>query len=510
MSANANLYSVLASGFPTDRSRVAIQTEQQSYSWADIDAISAAIANLLQSYGVPQGARIAVQVHKSPLALMLYLASLRAGLVYLPLNTAYQQDELAYFLADASPAIVVCDSAALDWCVPLAQKHGAQHVLSLAADGSGSLMDAATKHSQVFTTVASEGTDLAAILYTSGTTGRSKGAMLTHANLAANALTLKEYWDWSSADVLLHMLPIFHIHGLFVACHGALLAGARMLWLPKLDVDAALRYLPQCTIMMGVPTYYVRLLADARFNQQICAHMRLFISGSAPLLPETFAQFQARSGHTILERYGMSETGMLASNPYRAEQGARIAATVGPALPGVQIRVVDDNDQALAVAQPGHVQVRGPNVFAGYWQMPEKTRAEFTADGWFRTGDVGVFGGPDIPDDYLSIVGRSKDMIISGGYNVYPKEIELLLDTMPGVLESAVIGMPDEDFGEAVIAVIVPQEGIQPDLEALRQGLKDKLANYKVPKRCYLVEELPRNTMGKVQKNILRNNYTRA
>jgi malonyl-CoA/methylmalonyl-CoA synthetase len=507
LEANANLYALLASGFPADREAVAIETPARNYSWKDIEQTSARLAGFLASLGAERGARIAVQVSKSPEAAMLYLAALRTGLVYLPLNTAYRSAEVEYFLTDAEPDIVICDSANLEWVSELARKAGVGHVHTLDANGEGSLMTAAAAHDAVFQTVRSKPDDVAAILYTSGTTGRSKGAMLSHGNLSSNALTLKDFWGWRADDVLLHMLPIFHVHGLFVAFHGALLAGARMIWLPRLDIDRALHYLPRCTVMMGVPTYYVRLLADARFTREVCRGMRLFISGSAPLLEETFRQFQERSGLRILERYGMSETGMIASNPYDPALGERIAGTVGPALPGETVRVVDDDDQPVAVGETGNVQVRGPNVFAGYWRMPEKTRQEFTADGWFRTGDLGKLGGPGIPDHYLSIVGRAKDLIISGGYNVYPKEIELVLDAMPGVEESAVIGVPHADFGEAVVAVVVSQAGQTLDTDGMLASLKTSLANFKVPKRIHVVDALPRNTMGKVQKNVLRQQY---
>lgn len=507
MERNANLYAVLATGFPEDHQAVVIETPTRTYSWADIDQVSARIAGLLTSLGVVPGSRVAVQVHKSPEALMLYLATVRAGYAYLPLNTAYHAAEVDYFLTDAEPSVVVCDSANLEWITELAHKAGTSHVYTLDASGTGSLMDAASECKETFQTVQSRPDDLAAILYTSGTTGRSKGAMLSHSNLSSNALTLKAYWGWRADDVLLHMLPIFHVHGLFVASHGALLAGAKMIWLPRLDIEQALHYLPRCTVMMGVPTYYVRLLADPRFTPEICRTMRLFISGSAPLLEETFRQFQQRSGHTILERYGMSETGMIASNPYDSALDARMAGTVGPALPGETVRIVDDEDSPVAVGVTGHVQVRGPNVFAGYWRMPEKTREEFTADGWFRTGDLGVLGGSDIPDHYLSIVGRSKDLIISGGYNVYPKEIELVIDALPGVEESAVIGVPHADFGETVVAVVVPQAGQTIDIEGMQATLKDCLANFKMPKQIHIIDALPRNTMGKVQKNVLRQQY---
>jgi malonyl-CoA/methylmalonyl-CoA synthetase len=508
---NANLYAVLETGFPRDRSRIAIETPTLRYTWDDIDRASACLANLLASLKLPKDARVAVQVEKSPEALLLYLATLRAGLVYLPLNTAYRESEIDYFLGNAEPSVVVCTSANRPWIQRLAEKSGVPHVYTLDDDRTGTLLDAAGKLPQTFKTVAREAGELAAILYTSGTTGRSKGAMLSHGNLASNARVLHEYWGWRADDVLLHMLPIFHVHGLFVASHGALLAGARMIWLPKLDIEQALRYLPESTMMMGVPTYYVRLLSDPRFNRELCARMRLFISGSAPLLTETFTSFQERTGHTILERYGMSETVMLTSNPYDAVEGQRIGGTVGKPLPGVEVRVVDDAGKALPPGEIGNIQVRGPNVFSGYWRMPEKTREEFTADGWFKTGDVGRWGGEingrAVPVDYVSIVGRSKDLIISGGYNVYPKEIESVIDDMPGVEESAVIGVPHPDFGEAVVAVVVPRNGAQLDPSAIQDELKGRIANFKVPKQVHVAGQLPRNTMGKVQKNVLRETY---
>ena len=508
MEGNANLYAVLASGFPADRSGIAIETPERTYSWNDIEEISGRMASLLRALDLEAGARVAVQVEKSPEALMLYLACLRSGVVYLPLNTAYRSAEVEYFLSDAEPSVVVCDSRNLEWVSTLADKAGTAHVYTLDEDGTGSLPLASASQEPGFTTVQSRPEELAAILYTSGTTGRSKGAMLSHENLASNARVLHDYWGWRSDDVLLHMLPIFHVHGLFVAAQGALLAGAKMIWLPRFNVDQALDYLPRCTVMMGVPTYYVRLLADPRFTRELCRNMRLFVSGSAPLLTETFNAFKERIGFTILERYGMSETVMLTSNPYDAAEGERIGGTVGRPLPGVSVRIVDETDKPLRPGEIGNVQVRGPNVFCGYWRMPEKTREEFTADGWFRTGDVGQMGGADVPDDYLSIVGRSKDLIISGGYNVYPKEIELVIDTLPGVEESAVIGVPHPDFGEAVVAVVVPRQGVSLDTTALSASLKLSLANFKVPKRIHVVDHLPRNTMGKVQKNVLRKQFS--
>ncbi|MFA7667899.1 MAG: malonyl-CoA synthase [Burkholderiaceae bacterium] len=510
MGNNANVYAYLAEGFPEDRSATAIQTPQRSYSWNDIDELSARYAGLLAALNLPAGARVAVQVEKSPEALMLYLGTLRAGLVYLPLNNAYKAAEVEYFLTDAEPSVVVCDPANAGWMQGLADRLGVANLYTLDADGTGTLAVAASSQPDTFETMTVGAADLAAILYTSGTTGRSKGAMLAHGNLVASISTLHDFWQWRSDDVLLHMLPIFHVHGLFVAAHGALRAGAKMIWLPSLDVDQALHHLPQCTVMMGVPTYYVRLLADARFGKAQCERMRLFISGSAPLLMDTFNAFRERTGHTILERYGMSETSMLTSNPCDPALGPRLGGTVGMPLPGGAVRIMNADDQPLPVGETGYVQVRGANVFSGYWRMPEKTREEFTADGWFRTGDMGRFGGEDIPDNYLTIVGRSKDLIISGGYNVYPKEIELAIDEMSGVSESAVIGVPHADFGEAVVAVVVPRAGAQLDAATMISELKNQLAGFKVPKQIHIVDELPRNTMGKVQKNLLRQSWAEA
>ncbi|MBC2769878.1 AMP-binding protein [Pusillimonas minor] len=498
-----NLYSVLRTGFSYDLSRVALETPQRSYSFQDLEAGSARVANYLTSLQLPPGARVAVQVEKSPEALMLYLGTLRAGLVYLPLNTAYRETEVAYFLGDAEPAVVVCSGKNYSWVAQLAQKQHGCRVLTLEEDGSGSLTDAIAGLSSEFETVQCSPDTLAVILYTSGTTGRSKGAMLSHKNMIANAQVLNTYWGWQSDDVLLHMLPIFHVHGLFVAAHGALLAGARTIWLPKFDLEQALHYLPRSTVMMGVPTFYVRLLADARFSRDICRSMRLFISGSAPLLTDTFESFQTRTGHTILERYGMSETVMLTSNPYLAAEGPRLGGTVGKPLPGVSVRVVDDQLLPVAQGDISHIQVRGDNVFSGYWRMPEKTKEEFTPDGWFRTGDMGRWD----EHGYLVIVGRSKDLIISGGFNIYPKEIESIIDDMPGVAESAVVGVPHADFGEAVVAVVVPREGATLDAGQIQAALKAGIANFKVPKKVHVVTELPRNTMGKVQKNVLREQF---
>lgn len=513
---NANLFALFESRFPADRSACCIETHDGLYySWEDLDKATAKLANLLKALNLPEGARVAVQVEKSPEALFLYLATLRAGYVYLPLNTAYQEAEIDYFIGNAEPSIVVCGSKNFPWISKVAFRHHTQHVFTLDEDRSGSLLQRAAVQPDHFDTVARGPDDLAAILYTSGTTGRSKGAMLTHENLSSNALTLHEAWGWRSDDVLLHMLPIFHVHGLFVASHGALLAGAKMIWTPRLDMEQVLRFLPRSTVMMGVPTYYVRLLQEPRFDDDTCRRMRLFVSGSAPLLLETFEGFRERTGFTILERYGMSETVMLVSNPYDAAAGERIGGTVGMPLPGVSVRVVDAQGRVCGAGEIGGVEVRGPNVFKGYWRMPEKTREEFTGDGWFKTGDMGRFGGAiisqagerQVPDDYLSIVGRSKDLIISGGYNVYPKEIESFIDEMPGVVESAVIGVEHPDFGEAVVAVVVGRAGAELDEAAMIGVLKGRIANFKVPKRIHVVQDLPRNTMGKVQKNLLRQQF---
>jgi|UniRef100_UPI004048D3F4 malonyl-CoA/methylmalonyl-CoA synthetase len=509
----ANLYTVLSERFLVNPSRIALKTPDNTWTYQQLHDLVGKMANWLDALALTPGARVAAQVEKTPQALALYLATVRSGFVYLPLNTAYRESEIAYFLDNAKPAVFVCDTNHLVWAQPLSTQSGVAHTLTLDANGQGSLMRDIESFESDYSDANSRDDDLAAILYTSGTTGRSKGAMLTHRNLLSNTQTLNGYWGWHSDDVLLHMLPIFHIHGLFVACHGALYAGAQMVWLPKLDVNAALKYLPDCTIMMGVPTYYVRLLAERAFDRSLTQKMRLFVSGSAPLLIDTFQEFEQRMGQAILERYGMSETGMLTSNPYQTENEQRIGSTVGRPLPGIEVRVVDDNQNTCAPDVVGHIQVKGPNVFLGYWEMPEKTREEFTADGWFKTGDLGRWGGKTaqgqaIPVHYLSIVGRSKDLIISGGFNVYPKEIETIIDDMAGVLESAVIGLPHADFGEAVVAVVVAKPGAGIDTEQLREQLKRALANYKIPKEIHLVEELPRNAMGKVQKNLLREQFS--
>jgi malonyl-CoA/methylmalonyl-CoA synthetase len=497
---NDNAYAAFERSFAINAARTALQIDGgDRCTYSDLNNETARCAAALLSFGLRRGDRVAAQVEKSPQSLFLYLACLRAGLVYLPLNTAYQLAELAYFLSDAEPALIVCapsHEAGVRWQVQ-ASRLGA-HVVTLDANGGGSLSEAVRRAPGAFSTVTTKPDDHAVIIYTSGTTGRSKGAMLTHRNLVSNATVLVDSWGFSRRDVLLHALPIFHVHGLFVANHCAFLSGAKLLWRAKFDAKKTLADLRQSTVMMGVPTYYIRLLAEPGLTPDSCANMRLFISGSAPLSLDTFEEFRARTGHAILERYGMSETGMISSNPLHGE---RRGGTVGFPLRDVSVRVVDRQDQPTPSGQPGAIQVRGDNVFAGYWRKPSKTREEFTADGWFRTGDLGAIDS----DGYLSIVGRAKDLIITGGYNVYPKEVELVIDAMPGVIESAVVGVPHPDFGEAVTAVVVFDRNCGPPSESEVIGhVKTRLANYKVPKRVHFVSNLPRNAMGKVQKNMLR------
>jgi malonyl-CoA/methylmalonyl-CoA synthetase len=504
-----NLFVALRASFPSDLKTVAVQTDEGlQYSWLDLERSTAMVANLLQSLGLPEGSRVAVQVEKSVEALILYLATLRAGYVFLPLNTAYQSAEIEYFIGNAEPAVVVCSGANFAWVSKIAFKAGTQHVFTLNEDRTGSLLDRAALQSDRHTPVQRRADDLAAILYTSGTTGRSKGAMLTHGNMLSNALTLKDYWGWKKGDVLIHALPIFHVHGLFVAIHGALINGSKMIWMAKFDPKRVISHMQQATVFMGVPTLYVRMLAEPSLNKAAVQNMRLFVAGSAPLLIETFTEWQERTGHTILERYGMSETAMLTSNPYAADkryakQSERRGGTVGFPLPGVTLRVRGDDGQDMPVGEIGGIQVKGPNVFKGYWRMPEKTAEEFTSDGFFKTGDVGKVD----ERGYVTIVGRSKDLIISGGYNVYPAEIEGYINDMKGVAESAVVGVPHPDFGEVGVAVVTLKPGASVQPEAVLAELKAKLANFKIPKRCFVVPELPRNTMGKVQKNLLRDQY---
>ena len=495
---NANLYALLRSHFPEEPGQPCIlMPGGRVIHYDELDAASARIAHALVESGCRPGDRVSAQTEKCWQAVALYLACLRAGLVYLPLNTGYQKGELAYFFGDAEPKVIVCAPDAEQATSALRPQ---AKVLTLDTNG-GTLMQHAEGKEETYETVARAPNEAAAILYTSGTTGRSKGAVLSHRNLASNALTLVEQWGFTRGDVLLHALPVYHVHGLFVACHCVMLSSSRMLWLAKFDAREVVDLLPHATVMMGVPTFYTRLLAEPGFDRQACRHMRLFVSGSAPLLAETFAEFEERTGHAILERYGLTETGMNTANPLG---GKRVAGSVGQPLPGISVRVVDEEGRPCPTGVVGAVQVKGPNVFGGYWRMPDRTQEEFTSDGYFRTGDMGQW----LPNGYLKIVGRAKDLIITGGLNVYPKEIEEKIDALPGVAESAVIGVPDPDFGEAVTAVVVTRTGHTLTEPELISALKAEIAGFKVPKRVYFVSQLPRNAMGKVQKKVLRETYS--
>jgi malonyl-CoA/methylmalonyl-CoA synthetase len=498
---NANLFSRLFDGLD-DPDRPAIETiDGQRFSYGDLMACAGQMANVLVSSGVKPGDRVAAQTEKSVPGLVLYLATVRAGAVYLPLNTAYTLNELEYFITDAEPSLVVCDPAKAEGIGAIAAKVGAR-VMTLGADGKGSLTAAAATAKPEFATIARGDDDLAAILYTSGTTGRSKGAMLTHNNLASNSLSLVDYWRFTNKDVLIHALPIYHTHGLFVASNVTLFARASMIFLPKFDPDLIIKLMARATVLMGVPTFYTRLLQSPALTRHSTQHMRLFISGSAPLLADTHREWAARTGHAVLERYGMTETNMNTSNPYDNE---RVPGAVGQALPGVTVRVTDpETGTELARESIGMIEVKGPNVFKGYWRMPEKTKSEFRDDGFFITGDLGKIDARG----YVHILGRGKDLVISGGFNVYPKEIESEIDAMPGVIESAVIGVPHADFGEGVTAVVVCSKDAGVDEAAVLKALDGRLAKFKMPKRVFVVDELPRNAMGKVQKNILRDTYS--
>ena len=501
---NQSLFAEVGKHLPSDLSKPFIRTPLGGgYSYADMLRSTSQFAHALVELGVQPGDRVAVQVDKSPETVMLYLAVLRVGAVYLPLNSGYTGDELRYFLDDAEPSLFVCAPAFEAQSRELAEASGVARVATLGDQVDGSLMDAVRGRPGRFVDVPRASSDLAAILYTSGTTGRSKGAMISHGNLVSNARALVDAWQITGEDWLLHALPIFHIHGLFVACNSLLMAGGSMLFLSKFDAAQMLRLLPQVNLLMGVPTFYTRLLDQPGLTREAVAHMRLFISGSAPLTAETHKAFSERTGMAILERYGMTETGMNTSNPL---DGERIAGTVGFPLPGVELRITDPSQSAptpLPQGEPGMIEVRGPNVFQGYWRMPEKTAEELRADGYFMTGDIGFI------DDkgYVQIVGRNKDMIISGGFNVYPKELEEILDTLPGVVESAVIGVPHPDFGEGVTAVLVATQGQAPSEAQVLAALDGKLARFKQPKRVMVVDALPRNVMGKVQKNVLREQF---
>jgi malonyl-CoA/methylmalonyl-CoA synthetase len=492
-----NLFSLIRQSIPSADAWFLEDAARRRMSYGDMLARSGKIANVLVARGVKPGDRVAVQVEKTPENLLLYLAALRAGAVYLPLNTAYTLTELDYFIGDSGPALVVCNPASHAGVLKIAERHGVAAVETLDAKGEGSLSAAASHAATDFADVARQASDLAAILYTSGTTGRSKGAMLTHRNLASNALVLKDFWRFTANDVLLHALPVYHTHGLFVACNTLMLAGGAMIFLPKFDADQVMALLPRATAMMGVPTFYTRLLKHPGLTREACAHMRLFTSGSAPLLAETHHEFQEKTGHAILERYGMTETNMSTSNPY---DGDRIAGTVGFPLPGVALRIVDEDGREVPQGEIGGIEVRGDNVFSGYWRMPDKTKAEFRADGFFITGDVGRIDARG----YVHIVGRAKDLVITGGFNVYPVEVEAEIDAIPGVMESAVIGCPHPDFGEGVTAIVVCKPDTALTEDDILKTLEARLARFKLPKRVLFTADLPRNSMGKVQKNLLR------
>lgn len=501
MSGMANLlYDALFKPHEDNDGTFLAQRDGAPLSYRAFSAMAAQFAHVLASSGVRPGDRVAAQIKKTPEALALYAACVRAGAVFLPLNTAYMPAEVAYFVGDAEPKLVVCDGEAVEALKPIADRNDAA-LMTLNGDGSGSLKAASLDRQTSFPVAGRSADDLAALLYTSGTTGRSKGAMLTHDNLLSNTVALAECWRFTADDVLLHALPIFHTHGLFVATNITLLCRGSMIFLQAFQIDDMIANLPAATSMMGVPTFYTRLLDDPRFDRDLVAHMRLFVSGSAPLLAETHAAFEQRTGHRILERYGMTETNMNTSNPY---DGDRRAGTVGFPLPGVSLRVCDPETGAgIPDGGIGVLEVKGPNVFKGYWRMPEKTEEEFRDDGFFITGDLGRIDD----DGYVHIVGRAKDLIISGGYNIYPKEVELLLDDLPGVKESAVIGVPHPDFGEGVVGVVVPEAGAGITEGAILESIRESIARFKQPKRIYVLTELPRNAMGKVQKNVLREQY---
>jgi malonyl-CoA/methylmalonyl-CoA synthetase len=496
---SANLFALAAHSAARDPEHDFLTTPAGlRLSYRDMVQGAGRYANALTALGVKRGDRVAVQVEKSPNAVLLYLGCLRAGAVYLPLNTAYTLPELDYFVGDAEPALIVCGPAARGGVAGIARR---ARVETLDGRGEGSLAEVAAGAPAEFADAEVGADDLAAILYTSGTTGRSKGAMLTHGNLASNAEVLAKEWGFTPDDVLLHALPIFHVHGLFVAINTVMTAGAAMIFLPRFDPDEIIRFLPQASVLMGVPTFYTRLLQDPRLDRALASGVRLFVSGSAPLLADTHRQWGERTGHAILERYGMTETGMNTSNPFGGE---RVAGTVGPPLPGVALRIADpETGRELAQGQIGMIEVKGPNVFKGYWRMPEKTAAEFRADGFFITGDLGLID----ERGYVQIVGRGKDLVISGGYNVYPKEIESEIDTLPGVVESAVIGLPHPDLGEGVTAVVVLQKGAGLSEAEVLRALAGRLAGFKRPKRVLFADDLPRNTMGKVQKAALRERW---
>ena len=501
---NQNLYDLFEQNFPILNRPFIEKPDGGILTYGYMKKMTGIFSNALDSLGVTIGDMVIVQTNKSPEVVFLYLACLKTGAIFVPLNTAYTQSELEYFISDSDPKVVICDPKSPIINYQLTEHHPDAHLYTMDINGNGSFTKYAESYPETFVTVPGDGTDIACILYTSGTTGQPKGAMLTHSNLGSNAITLRDAWGFTSDDTLLHVLPIFHAHGLFVAINTVLVNGTGMIFLPKFEVDEVCRLIPKTSVMMGVPTFYTRLLANEKFTRNLSQNMRLFVSGSAPLLAETHREFSQRTGHEILERYGMTETAMNTSNPLK---GIRIPGSVGPALPGIEVRVVNQEEKILGVNETGDIHVRGPNVFNGYWKKPDKTLEEFCEDNFFRTGDLGYL------DDkgYLFIVGRAKDLIISGGYNVYPKEIESCLDEINGIQESAVIGVPHKDFGEAVVAIVTYDKEknliTEQDVIVL---LKKVLASYKVPKAVFFVPDIPRNVMGKVEKTKLRKTYNQT
>ena len=501
-SMTANLYSHFLKTFNRDPERIGLIThDKKAYSYKQIKTISSQMANALKKIGAAPGDRIITQIEKSPYNFFLYLACLQSGIIYAPLNTGYTFDELRYFIGNAKPKLVVYDPAREEIFQQLCKGENEYLIYSMDESGNGSFQDIYGAQNQEFKPAYSNSDDVAVIIYTSGTTGQPKGAMLTHGGLLDNAISLNKAWGIIISDTILHALPLFHVHGLFFACHTALLCGATLIFLPKFDANLVLENLHLATVFMGVPTYYSRLLSEPKFNRESCKNMRLFTSGSAPLLESMFHEFIERTGHTLLERYGMTETGINSSNPLF---GKRRVGTVGLAIPGINIRISSDAKKIANTEEAGEIQIKGKNLFKGYWRMPEKTMQDFTEDGYFKTGDVGVFD----KDGYLSITGRIKDMIITGGLKVYPKEIEHTINLIVPGIEAAVIGVPHPDFGEAVTAIIAKEPWAQSLTEnTVIEHLRKHHANYKIPKQIYFVSQLPKNKLGKVQKNILREKY---
>ena len=501
MNTKGNLYTSYKEGFKNNLEGLFLYDNKGlNITYKQLDSETAKLANGLKELGLSEGDRVTIQANKCIEMVFLYLACIRSNIIFHPLNPAYKETELSYFLENAKPRLFISNEETIESVKYLNLEHNIDHLFTLNNDGTGDFLTIYSNESDFLTVDCSED-DTAALLYSSGTTGKPKGIMLSHGNISSNAKSLVKTWDFQQFDCLLHALPIYHVHGLFVALGCVLMTGSKLKWLESFDVDAVLESFPECTVMMGVPTYYVRLLKSDALDSELTKQMRLFISGSAPLLEETFNEFKQRTKHLILERYGMTETNMNTSNPLK---GDRKPGTVGLPLDDVQVKVVDEKNNALPQGEIGNIQVKGPNVFKGYWQMPEKTKEDFTEEGFFNTGDKGLID----EDGYVCIVGRSKDMIISGGLNVYPKEIEALIDKIEGVLESAVVGISDADLGERVVAIIVPKEGSEIDASEVISLIKEQLAGFKVPKEVKFIDQLPRNAMGKVQKNILRETFT--